>query len=645
MSLKKIIERITKSNIASTDEIAIIGERDHATELPGFKYFTYGDVPLIKDNMFKVVILKDPNDFKDKNLNDIFRISKRYVIFSDPFYMGAIQKTESFVESISKGGFGQVYDSNQIKKKEAGIGGKPDYVKLVSDEIKKIDSDAEATILSKSGEIISTFGDLVKKEKSKDDSFLFNFALIQNLKKQIVEREKTILGKTKDMDNLETAFKNLKVMSKKEISRLEKLLQKELNDKKIAKLKLFKEIKKRGDEIEKLKELHENKISSIDEKNDEIDKLNSEMTKLKDDHKKELALMELGQQESINKLNAKMEQAKTEYKGELNKIELQRQQSTDKLMDQMNELRQSYEKKLLFADTKKIEFEEKLNAEMDELRESYENKLSLIEAQRQESIKKLNEKMDELRESYENKLTEVTAQKQGEVRGFNAEIKELRKSYESKMTIVEFQKQELQKKLNAEVDELGTAHKKELARVETQKKKSVDDLNTKIDNLRASYENKMALIESERQNSIEKLNAEVGNLNKRLIKEKREYVKSRKKMLAGFGRELKRREDAIETLREETESQIRVLKETHEKKKKEIAVGLARKMKEMEEEFELVHFKHQEELSGKIQEMKELEKSKNNEIEKLGKELESIKSMPAYKLLSKIKIPKKIRKN
>lgn len=557
MSLKKIIERITNSDIANTNEIAIIGERDHATELSDFKYFTYEDVPMIKDNMFKVVILKDPNDFKNKNLNDIFRISKRYVIFSDPFYMGAIQKTENFVESISKGGFGQVYDSSHIKKKEVGIGGKPDYVKLVSDEIKKMDSDAEVTILSKSGEIISTFDDLVKKEKSKDDSFLFNFALIQNLKKQIVEREKTILGKTKDMNNLETAFKNLKVMSKKEIGRLEKLLQKELNEKKRAKIKLFKEIKKRGDEIEGLKELHEDKISSIDEKNNEIDKLNSEMTELKNDYKKELTLMEIRRQESINKLDAKLDEARAEYKEEVNGIELHRQQSVDKLNSEMTKLRESYEKKLV---------------------------------------------------------------------------------------VLEFQRAEFEKKLNAEVEELRTMYKEELSRVETQKKKSVDDLNTKIDNLRAYYKSKMALLESNRQNSIEKLNDEIGNLNKRLIKEKREYIKNRKKTLTRFGRELKRRENAIETLREETESQMGVLKETHEKKKKEIAVSLARKMKEMEEEFELVHFKHREELSGKIQEMKELEKSKNNEIEKLRKELETIKSMPTYKILSKIRIPKKDRK-
>jgi hypothetical protein len=271
MELHEIVQMIVNSEIARPDEIAIIGKRDRSEEPSNFKYIGCEDISLIKNGAFKTVIVKDADVLKKASMNDIFRIARNYVLLSDPPYSGAIKKTDEF----------------------AGCGA-------------GMDAPSEITIIGKDGEIMSSMDALVKKEKeSTNDAgdFLLNFALIQNLKKQIAEKEKAITDKTKEIEiarnesrmfeqyikNLKGYWEELRVRKDKEIA----VLTGERSSwrKSLAKMEVrnVKELRRSDEEIEKIVEAHKNETNrhemEFNEKYAEAEKQrDSEIERLKMEH-------------------------------------------------------------------------------------------------------------------------------------------------------------------------------------------------------------------------------------------------------------------------------------------------------------------------------------------------------------------------
>ncbi len=453
MELQKIVQRIINLNIAKPDEIAIIGKREYPEELPDLKYLNYDEISLIKENAFRVSILKDQNSLKRSNLNDVFRITSKYVLLVDPSYLGAIQKTEKFIGKIRSGDFGQIYKKSTRTSNdgEADTNKELNYAELVSEEIKKMATPPELTIFSKNGEIINNFDSLVKREKEgldDSDKFLFNFALIQNLKKQIAEKEKIITDKVREienlkkdlnilknnLENLDKLFEDFRIRKNDEI----KILKKELSSQIYEKKKKEMEIKKVKTEWEKeIKRIKKKMGKDIKKKTDEIEKLKKELVDLK-------KIREFEQKQYELELKQKEDSIKN-----LEKIKNEEIKKIEKNFNKKIKSYEKHRKKMIIKFSKELKQKEdsikNLEKTIGDLKEKHrilvfenkkkvENLIKKHEAEKRNIIMKLGRtikerkyELEKIRSRYKNELNEKTIEMKKLEEKKNEEIEKLRR--------------------------------------------------------------------------------------------------------------------------------------------------------------------------------------------------------------------------
>ncbi len=503
MKLKKIVDRIIRLDLAKNNDIAIIGDGKDPNAYPGLKYFTYDDIPLIKENSFKFIILRDPSKIKNGQLNDIFKLSRKYVLLEDPSYMGALKKTNDFVKETLDGGFGQIYDPKK-RNSDANV---------ISEEIEKSDIDKNFTIFSKDGDIFSNLESLSDKNTSEDDDFLINFALIQNLKKQISEKEKEIVSKSKDIEILKKGMESSNEISRNKINNLKIILEQRSREKKI----LSKSFREKEIEMDKMRGDFQR---TIEERS----------RKLEQDYKrkvKEIEEQKLKYHEDIN--------------SELDRLERMYTQKNERLKKTIKKLETKLRKekrRLIVNHSKELEsYKERISA----LKDQYQKEITGISDAYEKQIRKLHEKESELRES------------------FKKEKKLISKNYENKISIKGEQIKNLKNEINERLSDIGL-------------------LEDKILELKKQHQSEMMKISQK----IEKINEE------------------------------------------------------HEREKEEIIIKLGREIKKRDDELNEVKSKYKRDVQEKISKTIDIKQRKEREISKLKSELNSIKSSPIYRLLSKL---------
>ncbi|MDI6826351.1 MAG: hypothetical protein QMD36_04135 [Candidatus Aenigmarchaeota archaeon] len=325
MRPNKKIKEMLSSLVKDKERVLIIDERENFSNWSEFKCLTSDDISKLQDNSFDLVVVNDLTNINSDFLSQLKKIGNKFIILSS-FVTNIAEGSEQLVENITKNDLDSIkFLDNIIDKRRVLKRKKLEYVMLEREDI----------------------------EKSTPSNLFFNLAYIQNLKRQVVEKEKEIAIKNKDIETLEARISQFirdlgnsqktKEQMAKEIERLKEALKKLETESGTVIRRLEKE---KSDEVSKLKEALkklETESGTVirrleKEKSDEVSKLKEALKKLeteKEKEKKELLekmekvreelVFDFGQrlkekEQEINKLKEDFERRKKELEEEKNKL-------------------------------------------------------------------------------------------------------------------------------------------------------------------------------------------------------------------------------------------------------------------------------------------------------------------------------------
>ena len=248
--INEIIKKIGNHN----DDILLISDKKDVT----FKFdlfLKFDDLPHRK-NKYNIVVSIMRNHFEKKTLENILSLSKKYTILAVPFYVKLIQSTEKIIEYVCSVNLENRYDINVMPVSKNPIQEYLEHEKIPY--VKSLDlhygqnqgTEYEIFVITKNTSESSKIKSLLDEKllKIEDLGTILNITLIQNLKKQISEKENTITKRNKDIEMLE-----------RHKDGLEKAILQINKDKK----KLNSDIESKDNEIEKLNKERESAIKEL----------------------------------------------------------------------------------------------------------------------------------------------------------------------------------------------------------------------------------------------------------------------------------------------------------------------------------------------------------------------------------------------
>jgi hypothetical protein len=233
MEPNKKIKEMLFPLINDKENVLIIDEKKNLNKWDEFKCLTSDDITTLKDNSFDLVVVNDFANINNDFLRELKRIGNKFIILS-PHATDISENSEEFIKDITKNDLNDMnFLDNMIDQEKILKRKKLRYVMFEREDLEKVTP----------------------------SNLFFNLAFIQNLKTQIVEREKEIAVKNKEIEILEgkiSQYKidldnqnNIKNQIEKEIERLKEALKKLETDKDTLIRRLEKE---KSDETNELKE-------------------------------------------------------------------------------------------------------------------------------------------------------------------------------------------------------------------------------------------------------------------------------------------------------------------------------------------------------------------------------------------------------
>lgn len=200
------IKKVVDSIVQGEKKVIVLDKKENFNKWEGLRCASSDELQSIKDN-FDVVIV---NNLENISSKELMRVGNKFIILNSSSDKDLIEKSDEILDRITNE---QLNDEVKFLDKILG-----DNDKLL--EKKKF----SYVILEKE--------DLISKP-----SFFFNLALIQNLKKQIAEKEKIIDSQRKDNEILESRIKHLEYWvvdcekrKEQEVGNLIKNCENQLND-------------------------------------------------------------------------------------------------------------------------------------------------------------------------------------------------------------------------------------------------------------------------------------------------------------------------------------------------------------------------------------------------------------------------------
>jgi hypothetical protein len=282
--VKKVISSITKEK----GKVLILDKKENLDKWEGFKCISYDELQSVKDS-FDVVVV---NDLENITSKELAKVGSKFIILNPPFDEKLTEKSDETLDKITSE---KLNDEMKFLDKILGV-------KENITEKKKL----SYVILEKE--------DLISKP-----SFFFNLALIQNLKKQIAEREKTIASQIKDIEILTSRVKHLE-RCLDESETLKKQKDQEIKNLQLLKDREKKElIKKYGKQINDLqllkdrekKELFLNLGKQLEQKEKELQQLRDDFAAKIKDLEREQARMIKAKEEELEKLKDQLKEIKS----------------------------------------------------------------------------------------------------------------------------------------------------------------------------------------------------------------------------------------------------------------------------------------------------------------------------------------------
>ena len=303
MKREEKVKGIIRSFRENNEKVLVIDKRENLDKWHEFRCLTSDDISTLQDNSFDLVVVNDFTSIKSDFLKKLARVGNKYIILS-PFVSNISESSKRLINDITKNDLDEVkFLDKIIDKKKILQRKKLEYIMLEKEDLTK-----------------SNMSDL-----------FFNLALIQNLKAQIVEREKEIATKNKDIELLENRIRELEGY---------------LSNSEEAKKQKNEELIKLGEILERTRNVKEKEIQKLTEDfRKQMEQKDQEIQKLTKQREEELKIRE----QQIQKLTKQKDQ-------EIQKLTKQREEELKELIfnfgqrlkqkeEKIKELREDFERR------------------------------------------------------------------------------------------------------------------------------------------------------------------------------------------------------------------------------------------------------------------------------------------------------------
>jgi hypothetical protein len=382
MEPNKKIKEMLFPLINDKENVLIIDEKENLNKWDEFKCVTSDDITTLKDNSFDLVVVNDFTNINNDFLRELKRIGDKFIILS-PHATDISENSEEFIKDITKNDLNDMnFLDNMINQEKILKRKKLRYVMFEREDLEKVTP----------------------------SNLFFNLAFIQNLRTQIVKREKEIAVKNKDIEILEGKinqykidldnYDNIKNQTEKEIERLKDALK----NLETAKDTLIRKLEKeKSDETNELKDALKNLETAKDtlirklekEKSDETNELKDALKNLETAKDTLIRKLEKEKSDETNELKDALKNLETAKDTFIIKLEKEKSDETNELKDALKNLEtaKDIKQKLIF------DFDQKLSQkqhEIDKLRVNFEIRMKELEEDKNKLIEAKDEKIKKM---------------------------------------------------------------------------------------------------------------------------------------------------------------------------------------------------------------------------------------------------------